>query len=231
MIPKSLQDQRKGIIGLFIWLLIFFTVFLVRAATRDEWDAVAALAGATIAIIPAILAYETIFQSRLDRLPAIDCIIDSNSRYSFFQLGIKNTGGSTAYNIRLRWLEKDPETEKPIEIPLNCFGKPISFDTDEKNNYISSLIKGEIHLTIVDGYMQLFDRYREGTRFVALITYNDRFNKGNNYEVTIPISFDSHRTTLNYTNEQTKALYDIQEIQKSIKKIENYISDINRTKV
>ncbi len=227
MIPKSLQDQRKGTIGLFIWLIIIFTLLLVRAAIKDEFDAVAALVGAIVATIPAILAYETIYQSRIDKLPVIDCVIDCHSRYGLFQLGIRNTGGSTAYNIRLRWLETNPKTKEKIDVPNNTFGHIVSFANDENFNYLSSLLKGDTHLIIIDGYFQLFDRYPEGTNFVAFITFYDRMEDGNKYEVAIPISFDGYRNTLNYTKEQTKTHFDLQKLRGDLHKIENRLSDLN----
>ena len=159
MIPQYLEDQRKGIIGLLIWLTLFFIALLIVAASKNQWDAVAGLAGATIALIPAIMAYDTIYQTRINKLPQLDIIIDATSRYQLFQLGIINNGGSTAYNVSIDWLDKDPGSDKTLPIPFNVYGQPVSFAKDVRHNLIRTLAKGQTHLIVVDAYYKLFERY------------------------------------------------------------------------
>ena len=128
--------------GLMFWLLAFFLILLARPAFKNEWDAVAGLSEAAIAVIPAIMAYETIYQSRIDKLPSLYIVIDPTSRYQLFQLGIVNNGGSSAYHCLLTWLEKDPESGRTVPVLHNCYNSTVSFCKDEQYNLIRVLSKG-----------------------------------------------------------------------------------------
>jgi hypothetical protein len=226
MVPKTLQDERRGIMGLMLWLLVFFLILLVRAAYKDEWDAVAGLSGAAIAIIPAMMAYETIYQARIDKLPSLDIIIDPTSRYQLFQLGVVNNGGSPAYNVKLMWLEKDPESGRPIPVPYNCYNSPVSFCKNEQYNLIRVLPKGHTHLTMVDGYYQFYERYPQEAFFLAKISYSEKADAKSTTDVIVPVSFDEYRTTLDYSHESSKTHYELQKIPKQLNNIEASLNKI-----
>lgn len=226
MVPKSLQDERNGVMGLMLWLLTLFLILLARAALKNEWDAVAGLSGATIGVMSTMLAYETIHQSRVGKLPSLDIIIDPMSRYKLFQLGIVNNGGAPAYNVKLTWLEKDPESGRSIQIPYNCYDSPVSFCKHEQYNLIRVLSKGQTHLTMVDGYNQFYERYPQEAFFLAKISYSEKVNVKNTIEVIVPVSFDEYRTTLDYSHESSKTHFELQKIPKQLDKIESSISKI-----
>ncbi|CAG5003140.1 hypothetical protein DYBT9275_03069 [Dyadobacter sp. CECT 9275] len=226
MIPIPLENQRKGVIGLFIWLLLFFLVLILIAVRRNEWDAVAGLSGAAIAVIPAIMAYDTIFQARIEKLPQLDIIIDITSRYSLFQLVIVNNGGSAAYNINLTWLDKEQGSGRPLPIPFNLFGQPISFSKDERYNVIRLLSKGQSHHTVIDGYYPFYERYPEEAFFMAKLSYSEDVAGNSKMEIIIPVSLDEFRSTLDYHTESSKTNYELQQLPKKLDKIKSALDNI-----
>ncbi len=226
MIPQSLEDQRKGIIGLLIWLTLFFLALLLIAASKNQWDAVAGLAGATIALVPAIMAYDTIYQTRINKLPQLDIIIDATSRYKLFQLGIINNGGSTAYNVSLDWLDKDLVSDKILPTPYNIFGQPVSFAKEPRYNVIRTLAKGQTHLTVVDAYHQFFERYPSEAFFLAKLSYSETLTGENKMEVIVPVSFDEFRTTLDYSHETSKTNYKLQQLPDKFDQIKKSLDNI-----
>jgi len=227
MIPEFLQNQRKGIIGLLLWLAITFILLTMLAVQRNEWDAVAGLVGATIAIIPAIMAYDTIFNARIDKLPQLDIFIDPTSRYQLFQLVTINSGGSAAYNIKITWLEKDPESGRPLLIPQNVYGQNVSYGKKEGYDSIRLLAKGQKHYTVVGGYYKFFKRYPDEAFFLAKLTYSQSLNGGGIMEVIVPVSFDEFRMTLDYNEESSLTHYRLQQLPKKLDQIQSALEHIS----
>ena len=227
MIPQSLQNQRRGIIGLFFWLAAIFLFLTLVAVTRQEWDAVAALAGATIAVIPAIMAYDTIFQTRIDKLPQLDLVIDPTSRYQLFQLVTINSGGSTAYNISITWLDTDPESGRSLPIPKNVYGQTVSYGKKEGYDSIRLLPKGQKHFTVVGGYYEFYDRYPNEAFFLAKLTYSTSLTGEDMLEAIIPVSFDEFRMTLDYNEESSLTHYRLQQLPKKLEQIQSALQHIS----
>lgn len=228
MIPQSLQNQRKGIIGLFFWLAAIFLFLTLAAVAREEWDSVAALASATIAVVPAIMAYDTIFQTRIDKLPQLDIVIDPTSRYQLFQLVTINSGGSAAYNIRITWLDKDPESGRPLPIPQNVYGQTVSFGKKKGYESIRFLAKGQKHFTVVGGYYEFYDRYPNEAFFLAKLTYSTSLTGEEVLEATVPVSFDEFRMTLDYHEESSLTHYRLQQLPKKLEEIVSMLGRISK---
>lgn len=160
MIPESIANKRKGIIGILILTLVFLGILLLISLKKGDLSAVGGISGGIGAIISALLAFDVVYQNWLSKLPNVNVTIDSESRYHIFQLAIKNYGGGSALNVNLEWLLLDPETGENFKIPTDCYGKTVGYSKYGTFKPIRTLGTGEAHFIVFDGYYNLFDRYK-----------------------------------------------------------------------
>ncbi|GAB2772812.1 hypothetical protein GCM10027275_14690 [Rhabdobacter roseus] len=99
----KIEEKKKGIIGLLLWLIIFGVGLAIYALFFKKYDILVSSLALIISTISASFAYEVIFRDAINKLPHVIVEFDGESRYQIWQLVFKNIGGSTAYNIRLSW--------------------------------------------------------------------------------------------------------------------------------
>ncbi|GGC08624.1 hypothetical protein [Dyadobacter sediminis] len=229
MVPKQILDRKKGIIGLMIWICILSIIMTLYALYLGKWPEAVSSLGVSAAIISAIFAFEVVHQVNVNQLPQVIAKFDCESRYNFIQLVLQNIGGSTAYNIRLSWLDTYHGQENVYDKPKCIYGGYVAIHKQQEFDRVISLQKGESHFITVDGYYQFYENNKAPTNYIAKINFTDQISGGNYYEIIVPLSMEEFRITLDHNKESTKAEYSITLLPKKIDAISKLLTDLNTT--
>jgi hypothetical protein len=228
MIPKFIIDKRKGIMGLLIWSSIIMLVVAGLAIHEGKWSEAVSCLGVFAALVSAMFAFEVIHQGSLNQLPQIIVKIDGESRYSLLQLVVKNIGGSTAYRIKLSWIEEYGPTKKRYGKPQSIFGGFVQIHKNPDFDFIVSLQKDESHFVIIDGYNAFYKKNPYPTDYILRVEFFDQLESGNKFDYIIPISMEAGRLTLDHAKESTKAYYSLTKIPEKLEKMTDELRKIQQ---
>lgn len=140
----------RGVLLISILISIGATlasIWLFGYAKVEVWNIVAASLAVTTAIISAWIT-ETQYERQEDALqPYPYPTLDAYSRTHLFQLRVSNMGGSTAYDICLRW-------DKPL---LDVNGNPVRFS--QRDPEIPLLLPNASVATLIGVSHQFLNKY------------------------------------------------------------------------
>ncbi|WP_235129090.1 hypothetical protein [Dyadobacter sp. CY347] len=192
-----------------------------------KWSEAVSSLAVSAAIVSAIFAFEVVHQASLNQLPQLIAKFDCESRYQLIQLVLQNIGGSTAYNVRLSWMEKYGSSEKIFPKPKCIYGGFVAIHQDQEFNRLISLHKGESHFITVDGYYQFYEKNEAPTNYIGRVSFTDQMIGGNEYNIDIPLSMEEFRITLDHNKESTKAEYSIMKLPGKLDEIAKQLSIFN----
>jgi len=224
---KKILDRRKGVYGLFLWLILGSIILIIISIRVEKYDVTAGSLAVIASLITAAFAYEVIYRDTLNRLLVILIEFDSTSRYGFWQLVIKNVGGSTAYNIRIEWLESLPDGTEKFVKPKNRDNNTISLHPIENYNRIVSLPQGSSTSIWIDEFHAFFNN-NQPAEFCVRIIYKDGIKDKNEYEEIVPISLEHQKLTLMHIKEITKTEYELQKIPEKLEALRQAVLKINK---
>lgn len=125
---------------LFLALIISFFL-AIQAYLNEEWNVIASSLAVVTAIIAAFSSMKIIWKQEDDLEPNLYVYFDLQSRSGVIQLVVKNVGGSTAYDLKLKWSKplldhKQKEVSLPYT-PTLSQGESIRFLIDSSRKRLN----------------------------------------------------------------------------------------------
>ena len=138
------------------------------------------------------------------------------SRYNLIQLRVTNYGGGVAHDISLKW-------DKPL---VNSGGKEIRFTKQDDAPEIPILLPNESMSTLIDGSMQLFQKYQD-MNYAGLVEFKDASGKKHKHQ--FQLSIEKYRGTLTFAIEEPKTHHELQKIPQEIQRLVGELRAIRST--
>ncbi len=205
------------VVSLVVSIAAITTAFVVlgfRDATA--WVVVAAALAVITSVISSWAAQRVLEIQQDVQKPYPFPSVDITSRYGLVQLCVRNYGGSAAYEISIKW-------DKPL---LNSKGELVRFTDQVGAPEIPVLLPTESVSVLIDGSMQLFEKYQD-------LNYTGRveFKNASGRRMTHPflLSIEKHRKTLYFTQEDTKTHHELQRIPDELAKVCSELREIRNS--
>ena len=176
--------------------------FAIRFSTPDSDGGWAAIAGALAVIAAVISAWIGMkgLELQIDTYqPYPFPSVDTTSRYGLLQLCVKNTGGGTAYDIRLFW-------DKPL---LNSTGQLVCASPKEGIPDFGVLHPGENIFRLIDESGKFFTAIQDAI-YSGRVQFKDASGKTHTHPFNLDI--EAYRKTLYHNPEEPKTHHQLQQI-------------------
>ncbi|MCF2491496.1 hypothetical protein [Dyadobacter sp. CY347] len=211
------EDQRKGILGSLVLLGIGAVVLTIYSLSEGKYEVCAAALAVIVSVLASGFAYEVVYEAKASQRPVLSVEFDSTERYMIWQLLVKNMGGSTAYNIRIEWLETSVNDELRTIKPKDRDGDVVCFSKITGHDVIVSLPKNATFAIWVDEFYSFLDANKPAS-FLARLTFQHQIRGGEVREVFVPISL-GHGRVLTYINEVRRTEFELQKLPKALNDI------------
>lgn len=192
---------------------------ILEAFIKENTDFVNVFAGSAAIISAAISAFVAIRSAELteERLrPYPYPYIDSTSRYSLSQLRIRNVGGTAAHDIYLEWTGNS--------IPKRTIddnGAPML--ANGKDNAIAVLLPYESVSQALGLSSDIAKQAKaEGSEWKGYVNFKDSREQKHR----IPFLITDLRFGLLYGTEETRTMYELQELPKQIHELVNAVKSL-----
>jgi len=195
--------------------LVFAVYLTVKAFSLNEWNTIAATLAVITAIISIFMSQQIVWKQEDEYEPEIVIQFDLDSRSNVVQFVMKNTGGSNAYDIKIRWLTSLTDF-KTIEILLPYI--PVLGKNESLRHFVG--ISTEIFQKAETEHKKLI--------FKGIITYKNKINNKKYVEKNFEISLEPFRRKVRpITDEQEYYLKNVN-ISKHIERIANSVEQIEK---
>ncbi len=172
----------------------------------EVWNTVAASLAVITAVISAWIT-QTLFERQENALrPYPYPILDPYSRTNLFQLRVANMGGSTAYDISLKW-------DKPL---LDVEGNPIRFSQVDPE--IPILLPNASVAVLIGVANQFLNKYKNG-EYSGEVEFKEYPGSNKVLRHKFFISSEMYRRQLVYTSEEQETHDKLQKLPDEISKI------------
>jgi hypothetical protein len=205
---------KKTIISIILFFALILSSFiLIKTIYIQEWSVVASSLAVITAIIGSWSAQRIIWKQQEDLEPNIIVYLDLKSRSDCTQFIIENIGGSTAYDVNIKW-------EKPLKDSKN---NNIKFNSGKPNMDFTQITKGQRYTYFVGVTSKIYEREKNSVlEYYGVIEYKkgtkNRFKESNDFFITM----EPYRISLNTEN-------DVQAFFKENSFIHNDLKQINLT--
>jgi hypothetical protein len=202
-------------------LTLIFSVAIFLAALNvigpdniEAWAVLVAVLAVISSVVSAWSSYSVVDLQKEALKPNVTISYDFESRFGLVLLKLKNTGGTPAKNIQIKWDLKLKNHKDNV----------IDFAPTNDNNKVTYLSNGEEISRIIDADFKFFERY-DDTILSGKISFEDL--NGKTYQNSFEISAEHLRSSPNYSNESLKTEYEIQKIPKSLDKLTTQIRNLS----
>jgi len=205
---------------LIIAMVLTFGIIL-KAYCISEWNTVAGSLAVITALITTFLSLKIIWRQEDEYEPDVIAYFDLDSRSKIIQLLIKNVGGSSAYDIKLKWI-----------VPL------LNYKADlVQVPYIPVLPKNEQVRLFVDESTKRFENAKEENIdliFKGIISFKHSHNSKKYIENRFEISLEQYRLKLRpITDEQNFYISNLsmnENIKTIAVQLSNFLDNLNQKK-
>lgn len=172
----------------------------------EVWNTVAASLAVITAVISAWIT-QTLLEKQEDaQRPYPYPVLDAYSRTYLFQLRVLNMGGSTAYDICLKW-------EKPL---LNTEGKPIRFSQGEPE--IPLLLPNASVAVLIDVGHRFLNKYKDA-EYSGEIEFKDDPKSNRVFKHNFYINAEMYRGLPAITSEEQDTHEKLQKLPDEVSKV------------
>lgn len=185
---------------LFALSILIISIFYPSVLKNVELTTVVGALAVLAASISAWTSLRIIEKDEELKRPRVTLELDFN-RYGLIQLSLKNVGQKSAHNIEFKW-EKEPMDEGQTEV----------FPEKE---IIHCLLPQESVLRNIGRGFELFKK--KHTDFRGKVSYKDE--KGKKYQDALIVDFTKYARMMDFTNESTKAYYELQKLPKLMEEL------------
>lgn len=170
----------------------------------EVWNTVAASLAVVTAIISA-WTMQTLFERQEEaQRPYPYPILDVYSRPMLLQLQLTNTGGSTAYDIRLNW-------NQPL---LNTEGKPVRFSKGDPE--VPLLLPNKSITAYIDVSWKFLNKYKDA-EYSGIVEFKDNPRSRKIFKHDFYISAEIYRFLPKYTTDEQTTNAKLKELPDAIK--------------
>jgi hypothetical protein len=196
------MKSRRLLINIALIVGLVLSIFaLFVSAWNWEWNTVAATLAVITAIVSAWATQKIIWKQETDQEPLIEIYFDTKSRQDLVLLVLENNGGSSAYDIIIKWI-------KPL---LNNRDEIVHFGRFLNEIDIPVLNKGQKCSYILNSAWVMFDKSKkDGTvlDFSGKILYKLNRNDKKYSEREFIISLEPYRNSPDIETEQINFYYE-----------------------
>lgn len=211
------MKTRRLIINVTLLVALGFSVFgMIVSANNWEWNTVAGTLAVVTAIISAWAIQKTIWKQEDDQEPLLEIYFDTYSRQGLILLVLKNSGGSNAYDIKIKW-------EKPL---FYGSGREVHFGKTANETEIPVINRGQKYSLIVNSALSVFQKSQDEKSvldFWGTICFKRNRKDKKHCEIEFFISLEPYRGTplvetdqLNFYHEGAKIHIELAKISDSL---------------
>jgi len=220
------MKTKKTIISIILLAAILFSLYvLILSIENDEWNTVAASLAVTTAIIGSWSAQKIIWKQEEELEPKLTTYLDLNSRIGLTLFVIENVGGSSAYNVKIKW-KKALVDRKENEIHFKSSVDGIDF---------KQIMKGQKFVYFVNTTPELYRNYdskNEKLEFYGELKFKKKRKRLFETVDDFFVSLEPHRPGLEtedeihgFYHEGSKIHNDLKEINKTLNKVTNLLNN------
>ena len=192
---------------------IIVPLYLLGIHASETWAVVAAALAVITSILSSWLALRVLEIQQDEKSPYPYPSIDVRSRYGLMQLRIKNSGGSAARNIFIKW-------KKPL---LNTQGEEVRFTKQGNTPDIPILLPNESVAVLVGGTRAIYELYQD-MNYSGIIEFQDVSER--KLKQIFYISAETYRSTLDYEDEELRTEMALQKLPEEIEKLRKEVMQI-----
>jgi len=192
--------------------IIIYTLKEFDSIGTSSWAIITSCLAVITAIISAWEAHNVILLQKRTCEPNPQLFIDAESRYGLILIGLKNLGGSPAYNINIYWKKT----------PIDTKGNKITFKDSFGNPEIQALSAGELVKKTLGEEQKIFSSNSK-----LLYSFEIHFNDsiGKSYTRKGLLDVEKYHQTISYSEEHTKTNFELQRIPQEIAKLTKCIKE------
>jgi hypothetical protein len=211
------MKTRRLFINSALGIGLILSIFaLIVSAWNLEWNTVAATLAVITAIVSVWATQKVIWKQEDDQEPLLEIYFDTYSRQGLILLVLKNSGGSNAYNVMIKW-------EKPLYYGNK---KEVHFGENANKTEIPVINRGQKYSLIVNSALAVFQKSKEEKSvldFWGTICFKRNRKDKKNCETEFFISLEPYRGTplvetdqLNFYHEGAKIHIELAKISDSL---------------
>ncbi len=208
----------RASLGITLAVSVAVSGYSLWSAAHGETAAWATLAAALAVIASVVSAWgaQRVVELEEDKLrPYPFPYFDATSRYGLMLFRLSNTGGSSAYNVRLAWDDELKDHK----------GNRVTFAEESLTGAISVLRPEQSLTKIVDGHVQFFQIKRNHV-YRGTVHFEDSHGVKRNHRFIIDA--EVYKGTPLYEDESLETHRKLQEIPKHLQEVKRELELIRR---